>query len=191
MKNELVRKSIHLAMLVLPVGYLFLAKHTMLIILGVFILIALFVEYARFYIEEFSEWFHGFFGHLLRNHEKRGLTGSTYLLISCFLSILFFDKWIALLALLFMIISDAFGALFGRLWGKRYILQDKSIEGGIVFILTGALMVFLVPGSVIWIGLVGIVSANIFEMFITTIDDNLTIPLGAGLIMQILFWIFY
>jgi len=191
MKNELVRKSIHLTMLVLPVGYLFLSKQVMLIILGLFIGIALFVEYARFYITEFSAWFHGFFGHLLRNHEKRGLTGSTYLLISCFLGILFFDKWIALLALLFMIISDAFGALFGRLFGKRYIFQNKSIEGGVVFILTGALMVFLVPGCIIWIGLAGILSAFIFEIFITTIDDNLTIPLGSGLIMQVLYWIFY
>ena len=189
MRNELIRKGIHLTMLVLPISYLFLPKVIMLVFIGMGIVFALLVEYARFHIDHFSNWFHGFLGHLLRTHEKKGLTGSTYLLISAFLTILIFEKWIALLALLFMIVSDAFGAMFGKMWGKRFIYKNKSLEGSVVFILTATAFVFLVRESHLFVGIVGVFVACVIEIFVINIDDNLTIPLGSGLIMQILSWL--
>ena len=39
--NEILRKGIHLGMLIIPIGYHFLSKEIMLIILGVLVLLAL------------------------------------------------------------------------------------------------------------------------------------------------------
>jgi len=93
-------------------------------------------------------------------------------------------------ALLFLIVSDAFGAISGRLWGGRLIYRNKRLSGIVVFILTAMMVVVVVPGSRFWIGMAGVVAACLLEVFIPFVDDNLSIPIGSGAVMQVLVWLF-
>jgi len=188
-KNEMVRKCIHLALILIPLGYTFLAKKTMLILLGSAILIAAAVELTRSLWPGFSRLFYRLTGKLLREHERSGLTGATYFFIGSFVTILFFEKWIALVALFFVVVSDGLGAMVGRLVGKHHLYSDKSIEGCLVFIGTAVAALFMVSGVTIPIGIAGAVSAFLIDVFVKGIDDNFAIPLGSGMVMQILFWI--
>ncbi|MBN2029000.1 hypothetical protein JW824_02040 [bacterium] len=184
--NEILRKGIHLGMLIIPVGYYFFPKITMLVILGVMILLALGVEIVRFRWPLFSKHFNKLIGRLLRPSEKSGLTGATYLFIGSFFTIFLFEKTIALIALLFLIISDALAALVGKLLGKRLLYKDKTIEGSIMFLSTALCIVFFLPTHPLVIGLIGVCAAFVIDVFVVKMNDNFFIPVGSGLVMQIL-----
>jgi len=187
--NEIIRKGIHLFALTIPAGYLVLSKKIMLIALAILILLAVGVEIGRFKWQAFSRHFYHLFGDLLRKHEWSSPTGSTYLLLGSLLTILFFNKPIAIVALLFLVVSDAFGAVVGRLWGKHFFYRDKTIEGCGVFLLTAVIVAFIFLKNHFIVGLAGVTVAFFIDVFVRGADDNLTIPLGAGLVMQILFWV--
>jgi dolichol kinase len=133
LKHEVIRKSIHSLALIVPISYHFLDRKIVLVMIGLGIFVAICIEALRFHSHVFRELFNGLLGRLLRDHETTQLTGSTYLLIGCFLTVLFFVKWIALVSLLFLIVSDALAALAGRRWGKHKIWKDRSVEGCAVF----------------------------------------------------------
>ena len=186
--NEIIRKGIHLCCVVIPLAYFILDRKMMLVFLSLLLLIAFGVEWARFRSARFAKRFNSLPGKLLRDHEKRTWTGSTFLLLGAFLAILLFERWIAIVVLLFLVVADALGAIAGRFWGGRRLWGSKTVVGSAVFLAAAGLMVFIVPGANIAIGLVGGVVAFLMEVFVTRIDDNLTIPLGAGGTMQILTW---
>jgi dolichol kinase len=188
--DEIVRKSIHLCMFVIPVGYIYVSKPMMIVVLGMSMVLALSVELIRFKSASLSIWFNHAVGRLLRAHERSGLTGSTYLIIGAFLTVLLFEKWIALIALLFLIVSDAFGALVGKLWGRYILYKNKTLEGCGIFFITAFSILFLFPNRPFMIGLIGVLTALMVDIFIDQIDDNLTIPLCSGIAMQVSYWIF-
>lgn len=186
--HELIRKGIHLCCLVFPLMYMVVEREVMLLFLGILLLMAFCVEWARFHWDWFARWFYGLTAQLLREHEHKRLTGSTYLFIGSFLAVLMFEKWIAMIVLLFMIVADTAGALVGRTLGKRRLSGDKTVEGSLVFIIVATAIIFSVPDANRIIGMVGVGVAFFVEVFLRRIDDNLTIPLGAGGAMQILAW---
>ena len=70
---ELLRKSIHLSGLILPViYYIFLDKPTMLILMGILTGFALAVELVKWLSPPFGEFFFRIFASLLRTHERKG-----------------------------------------------------------------------------------------------------------------------
>jgi dolichol kinase len=185
-RDEIIRKTIHLMLLVIPILYLFLERQYLLWMLGGLILIAVMVEIARFQWAGFSRLFHRCVGQLLRDHERLHVAGSTYLLIGIFFTILLFDKAVAVTAMVFVVVADALGALIGRIWGRHRLYGNKTVEGSVVFFLAGLCIVFLMMRDHILIGIAGVIVAGIVDIFIQNIDDNLTIPLGAGAVMHIL-----
>lgn len=183
--DEVIRKSIHLSCVVIPLSYLFIEREWVILLLGGAVLISVFFEAMRLKHEGFSRWVHGLIGRILRDHEKTRFTGSTCLLIGAFFTVLFFDKPIAISVLLFMIVADSAAALIGRFWGRRPLRGRKTVAGTSAFAVTSIIIVLLVPGVELLIGLVGVCAATIVEVFVQSIDDNLTIPLVAGGAMQL------
>ena len=185
MLGELLRKSIHLAGLILPVIYFFLDKPTMLIVMGVLTGIAITVELVKWFSPDFGKFFFQIFAPMLRRHERRGaMTGATYYMISAFLSVLFFSKTLAIVCIFFMVLGDLAAALVGRMWGKTKLLGTKSLEGSIAcFVVCAAIaLVKLHP----IVGIIGALVATIVEMMPFPIDDNLTVPLVSGAVMHFL-----
>ncbi len=105
------------------------------------------------------------------------------------MTILLFNKQIAIVALFFLVVSDAFGAVVGRVWGKHFFYRDKTIEGCAAFLLTAVIIAFIFLRNNFIVGSVGVAVAFFIDVFVKGIDDNLTIPLGTGLVMQILLWL--
>lgn len=186
LRDELIRKSIHAASLWIPLGYRFFPKRCILIPLAVLLGIALLVEVLRSVWTPFEARFERFLGSLLRPRERTNLTGATTLLISAFLCIVFFEKWIALLAILLMLVSDALGAVVGRFWGRRYYKKGRSIEGSMAFLVSGLALIPVVPEVNLPIAVVGVLAALFFEVALTKLDDNFGVPIGSGLVMEIL-----
>ncbi|MBI3004609.1 MAG: dolichol kinase [Ignavibacteriales bacterium] len=190
-RYELVRKSIHLTSLSIPVIYFFITREQALWILGPMTAAFLATDIARHYIPPVARWFYQTFGWLLRRHEQEGnkkrLNGATYVLISACLCVLIFPKIITVTAFAILIISDSTSALIGRKYGKKRFF-GKSREGSIAFLVSAVLVVLISPkiqGHPLefFIGFVGAAIGTVVESLSVRIDDNLTIPISISAVM--------
>jgi dolichol kinase len=190
MISELLRKSIHLSGLILPVIYFFLDKPTMLIFAGILAGITIAIELVKWIFPGFGNFFFQIFAPLLRTHERKGaITGATYYLISAFLCILFFAKTLAVVCIFFMVLGDLAAALVGKKWGRTKLIGAKSLEGSAAcFVVCAAVVcaaIALVKLHPV-IGIIGALVATIVELLPFPVDDNLTVPLVSGAVMYFL-----
>ncbi len=185
MAQELRRKSIHLFGLLVPIIYSFVEKPTALIIVGLLTLIALLIELLKTLSPPFRDLFFRILSPMLRSHERRGgVTGATYYFIGSFLCILIFNKNLAIVCLCFLILGDLFAALIGKQWGRTKLIAKKSLEGSLACFVVCALIALMKYHPVI--ALAGALVATLVELFPTGLDDNLTMPLASGLVMQLI-----
>jgi glycerol-3-phosphate acyltransferase PlsY len=127
---------------------------------------------------------------IYRKEERKTFSSMTVFLVSLFISILLFEKNIAIAATTFLIFGDTFGKIFGLAFGKKWIIkQRKSVEGTLAYI--GAMLIF---GYILftslnisfWILLIGCLTAPLVELLsIRPVNDNLTVPLISGTTMTV------
>ncbi|MCP4685063.1 MAG: hypothetical protein GY867_06385 [bacterium] len=187
--QELLRKGTHMGALSIPVGYHFLAsdKTSMLCVMIPAVLLMIAIDIARLRNRGF--WRNvaaPLAGRMVRGHEVAGdFTGATYILISVCLTVALFEKNIAIAALAFIIVGDTFAALIGRKLG-RHRFGRKSVEGSLGCLLGTAIVALIVPDVPLAVGLTGAVVATVTEALSTQIDDNISVPIVAGLAMTLL-----
>ena len=191
-KDELLRKTIHLTSLSIPIVYYFISSETAAIILAVLAGLALIVDWARYLSPKVGKIFYKIFGFILREHEvdhkKRNLNGATYVLISALVGVLIFPKLIFIAAFSILIISDSLAALIGRKFGKRKFLS-KSLEGTLTFFISACIVILFTPkiGNFPEEYLIGFIAAFVGAIVenisFKLIDDNLSIPLSVGFTM--------
>lgn len=180
---EIRRKIVHLATLIIPIGYGFTSKETVLVFLLPLFFGLLLTDLLRHFHPGMASLFKKyFFGKVLREEEKPTLMGSTYFLFSSILTILLFPQSIAIVSILILILSDTFAALIGKGIGKVPIF-GKTLEGTVAFFLTAFLIVWIYPNLDRFSGSLAALGAAMIEVLPIPLDDNLTIPLGAGAIM--------
>ena len=192
---ELVRKTIHLSSLSIPIVYFFIAKSAALAILIPLTLAFLAADLTRFFHAPTKKVFGEYFGWLLRMHERdtnaRRLNGATYVLLSATICILVFPKIIAITAFTILIISDTSAALIGRKYGRHKFLK-KSLEGTVAFFLSALIVVAVTPkiqylATEYVIGAIAALCGSLIEALPIAVDDNLSIPVGLGVIMWLLY----
>jgi dolichol kinase len=182
-KVEIKRKIVHLATLVVPVGYTLTSEEVVLTFLVPFFLCFLTVDLLRHFHSGLASLFRKyFFGRVLREEEKPTLMGSTYFLFSTILTILLFPKSIAIASLLILIVADTAAALVGRGIGRISIF-GKTLEGSLAFFFSSLLIVWIYPNLNRFSGGLAALGATVIEILPIKVNDNLTIPLVAGAIM--------
>lgn len=207
--NEFKRKGIHLFALAIPIGYYLLPKNIATLVVipiaknnGILIfcltgrkiallvlvpiaLCSILVDIIRLRKLPLANFFNWFLGPILREHESYSLTGSSHILSASALSIIFFDKKVAIAAIVYVILGDVAAAIIGRVYGKTKI-EKKSLEGSLAFLSVCLLVALVLPGLPFWIGAIGALVATAVEALSISIDDNLSVPLLSGLVMEIL-----
>ena len=193
--TEVVRKTIHLCSLAIPLVYYWISKAQALSILIPLALVLGVADVARLYHPATGRLYSKYLGFLLRPHERtehgRKLNGATFVLLSAIICVTIFPKVIVITAFAVLIICDTSAALIGRRFG-RHPLFHKSFEGTGAFILSGFIVVALAP-KVAWlpaeyaIGAAAVVVGAIVEASPIPLDDNLSIPLSTGTLM----WLMY
>lgn len=185
--SELKRKAIHLASLVIPIGYYVSPdawhrdwERALL----ASVILSLAIEVFRLNHPRTRNLFRHFFGELLRNHEEASLLGSTYLLIACLLSIHLFPKPIAVLALSFLIVGDTVAAIVGKSVGRIRIF-GKTLEGSLACLAICFGITLFLPEIPFHVAIVGALVATMFELLPIPLDDNFRIPLSAGFAMEL------
>lgn len=180
---EVRRKIVHLATLIIPIGYALTSEETVLIFLLPLFLGLLSVDLLRHYHSGLASLFRKYFiESVLREKEKTTLMGSTYFLFSSLLTILLFPKSIAITSLLILVISDTFAALVGKGIGRVSIF-GKTLEGSIAFFFSSLLIVWIYPNLNRFSGSLAALGATLVEILPIGVDDNLTIPLVTATII--------
>ncbi len=189
---ELKRKAIHVLALIIPAGLCNFPEKPALILLFVVTGASLVVELLRFCFPPVQRLFMSLFSPLLREHETKLLTGSTALCLSasvCTAIFLFYSKaWFLedtarlslFYAFTFIILGDAAAALFGKLYGKKKILQNKTWAGAWACFITCILVYFITKGFIIWnfpweIAFIGAFLTTFLEILPFKLDDNLRV----------------
>jgi dolichol kinase len=180
---EIKRKIVHLATLSIPIGYAMLPEETVIAILLPLFFGFLIVDLLRHYHSKMTALFQRYFlGTVLREEERDRFMGSTFFLFSSILVVLIFQKSIAIVSLLILILSDTAAALVGKGIGKIRVF-GKTLEGSLAFFVSSLIIVWVYPDlNRLW-GSLAALGATLIELLPIRVDDNLTIPLVAGGIM--------
>ena len=196
MLKELKRKIIHLIGLLIPICYYFFRERDPIAIIILLLLTAIyfFLELLRLTNKRAQRYFLTHFSSLLRTHEKQKITGTGYYLLSGLLSVSLFKKELAIACLSFLVLGDMFAAIIGTRFGHNKIIAGKSLEGSlacfIVCLVIGLFIAWLFPNYLnLKIIAIGAFVATIVELLPLGLDDNLTIPLISGLVMEISIYI--
>lgn len=192
--SEAQRKAIHLGAIVLPLGMLYewlpwpRGRGEWSLLLGGLVLVAVALDLLRIHDRRVERFFRAFVGELLREHESFDLLGSTYLLLAALLAVAIFPQPVAAAALGYAIVGDGMAAVVGKTWG-RHPFFHKTFEGaagGLAACLTWAGYLVL-AWQLPWAAVVsGALVATLVELLPIPLDDNLGMPLAAGLAMMLL-----
>ncbi len=195
-RDEIVRKSIHLCSLSIPIAYYFISRYDALVILSIITFVIVAVDLLRYFSPKTAKIFYSLFGFLLREHErdnnKKALNGASYVLLSATISVFLFPKVLFLTAFGILIISDSTAALIGRKFGKHKFFR-KSLEGTLAFFVSAIVVVLISPKITgdIYEYLIGFFAAGagaiVENISHGWVDDNLSVPIAIGFIMWALY----
>ncbi|MDB4947796.1 MAG: phosphatidate cytidylyltransferase [Gemmatimonadetes bacterium] len=185
MRRELARKSFHLSSTLLPLGVWFAPRPLALWVLVPAAVLAVTVDFARLRVRPFRYLFLRLTRTMLRPHERRGITGGTWMALSYAAALLLLPKPVAVAAMLFNGLGDAAAALVGKRFGRHRTRWGKSWEGfaaGVAANLAVGLTVSALAPELSPAGAaMGALAAASFEFAPLPLDDNVRVTLGGGL----------
>lgn len=187
----LLRKGLHLSLIIPFIIFWYLSYVQPLVysqeyarwFLIAFIGLFLIYEYVRL---DTKIWVP--FSSLIKPKESDTSVDGLNLVLAAIVANALFSPQIAVVAILIAIIGDTFSTI-GGIYGTMKLFpktDNKTTWEGICLAL---LANFLIAGSILGFGVFSLILALtgvIIETFATKLDDNLAIPLGVGLIGEII-----
>ena len=196
--HELRRKSIHLTGALIPAAYYFIDWETAVVLLAIINAVLLVVEWLRLNGKLTLPRM------LLRPHEKNQVAAYIYFQLAALLTIFVFDKTIAIAALFMLAFGDTASGIAGAVvkggnvrhnagkWIKTLPIMAVMFT---VCAVTGAILQNIPPApdmnslstGVYIIGALGATLGDAipFRILGKAVDDNLVIPIIAGIFMTI------
>lgn len=141
---------------------------------------------------------HRIFGPIMRQHESGHLTGMTYLYLGCMVLLLFRDKHIITLTLLFLAFGDPIASFAGIRYGKDRIIGRKTLQGTMAAFVVCAVISaiycyfnnLMTERLLIVAPLSGLIGAVAELTPVGKLDDNFTFPVISAILLALLFWVF-
>ena len=169
-------------------------------ILGVFLVFNAVIDIIRLSHAPSGEFIWKYLGFLMKSDEKNRINGIIPYMVSNILMILFVQEEIAVLSIIYLVICDPFAAFSGYLFGKTRLVNGRTLEGTVGFVVTGlvaAILVYLFNGKgyyeagffpFIIMAAAGVIAAAVTELYSRTmlngfVDDNLLIPVVSSAVM--------
>lgn len=187
--NEITDKAMHILIIIILIGYFAIenqaGKQIALISLLCVFAIFLILEYLRVDLDMKMP----FLSFFVRPKEQHKMSSIVLFLSATLISLAIFDSEIAFTAILMSTFGDIASAIFGKKYGATLIYKNKTIVGSSAGLVTNviiALVVTLVVSANIYVLLAMALVASIVETLLDDLDDNLAVPVFAGLIGQIL-----
>ena len=187
-----IRHLLKLGALIFPLGLIVAPEIIIVKMLVVFFGVAVFVDVVRLLIPSLNKKYLEL-KTFARIKEERRLSGYSIFLFSALMVISLFSKEIAVISLVFFILSDTF-APFSKMISflpQQPILGHKTIAGAIVIfaislvagLFIQSLTPLVLPISTV---LMGALIVAILDHFSFVLDDNILVPLGSAILLSVL-----
>lgn len=171
-----------------PVFYTLYGKKMILTLVGSVTLLFILMDAVRLAHQGVNLFLFRNLRTVFKAKETRRFSSMTMFLIACFLTLLLFEKDIAITAIVFLIFGDMFGKFFGLQYGKTKIFT-KTLEGSLAFF-AGS----LIAGHILWhcldiplfMMIIGAVAATLTEMAPLGVDDNLSVSIISASAMSVI-----
>jgi dolichol kinase len=199
-KGEFFRKFIHISSSVIPLAYYFSDKVTILSILIPILVAMLLVEMLKYRVEFIYNIYVKTFSFMLKDHEVDRklirMNGASWVLLGDVFCILFFPKLIAITGMLILSLADSLSAVFGRLYGGKHVVPDRTIAGTLVFFIVSLIISFLTPKYFyslkeysLYVAMAAV--TTIADFIKLPVDDNFAIPVISSGVLYVLYLIFF
>jgi dolichol kinase len=180
--KELLRKSIHLLSLVIVLIYVYLGKQTLLNLLILYLALLLLIEHFRLTKGIKIP----LFDFLFRDKERAFMGGHVFFALGSLIAIGVYSKEVAITSILFITFGDLAASLVGITLGKTRVKgTNKSLEGSAAEFLIDIVIGIIVLKNLPVAFLMALV-ATLTETYLSGIDDNLSIPVFAGLSAELM-----
>lgn len=192
--GEIMRKGTHLVALAIPLGFILLPRELALWLITIAAIINLVHEILRLHHKGFRKFIYNFWGKIYRIWEDKRFAGSSYILTGAALALFLFHQNIAALVMVYIIVGDTAAVFIGKLWGRHTIyarrnqdgtFRKKTVEGSTAFFVASALAGLFIPGISLTWKLAGAAMATVIELISFCLDDNFTVPIIVGSILQL------
>ena len=205
LKSEALRKTLHLAGLLVPVSYFYFGRELTLLFISLSIVFFFMIEPYRisrhttdmiiegirplFNEETFKVISRGFemvdrkIREITRAEEEVCIGAHLYFAIAALINVLLFPMQIAISTIIVATISDALAAIVGKSLGRHRFKNGKSLEGSVAFFLSALLVFyFFVP---LPLAIVGSIAGTVVEFFNIPPNDNFSNQLGMAFFMYL------
>lgn len=145
-------------------------------------------EILRLNVAQVNSIFIRFAGNVLRERERHRVSGFIFYCFGVSFSFFFFSWEVSILSVLFLIFADPIASLVGLRFGSKPMIWGKTWQGSfacflICFLIAGVYFEYLeldhYLALALWSGFAGATGE-----LITLIDDNLSLPLVSGFLIE-------
>lgn len=187
MSNELPRQLVHLSGVVFIILAQFIRRETAILWFSIitlfFFLYSWYVRTQEKKMESLLGKMESKFREFTLKFERKGanpFTGAFFFYLGCTIAFAAFPLNVASAACAMLAVGDSLSTIFGKKFGRHRISGGKTLEGSLAcFVGSLAAGAFFVAPH---IAVIGALAAALAEL-IPKVNDNLTIPVIAGLIM--------
>ncbi|MBN1621434.1 MAG: hypothetical protein JW871_02450 [Endomicrobiales bacterium] len=183
--DEIKRKTFHFLTIFYIIAYWFLPRTVVIWGMALLITVVVIGEIVRFRFPAFNNWILKVLMGVHREEEVKKISGLPWTLSGSFLTMLIFpDKRIVLVSLLYLAFGDAFAALFGRRFGRHKIFRQKSLEGSVA-----CFIACLIIGIIFmnWqAAILGALFITALELIPWPLNDNFWLPPLSALFLHLL-----
>ena len=194
------RNVYHVANAVVALGcLLFMSELTVMYCASFMMGLAWTLEIGRRIMPRLNDFLMGLMGRIAHPHEAWRVNSATWYATACVILASMWDLKVASVGLVVLGFADPAAAIVGRRYGRLQLVNGRTLEGSLTFLVTGTVVSWL------WLVLFWSTSATfafkmsalgalfgcVAELFSRRIDDNLSIPVASavGVLVALAFWV--
>lgn len=187
---EIMRKVLHLVVLVVPFLMWQLGETISITLLLPCVLIAVSCDVLRWRSKAFAALISNSIGPLMRESEQPReaypvLNGATSILIAALLAVLIFPVKVAAMAIAISVVADAAAALVGRKFGRKRFLGSHATRAGSAAFLIAGTCVAVILGLPLFLAGAVLLMATIIEALPLPVNDNIVVPLATATLLTV------
>lgn len=172
---------------ILVIYYIFTDRPRALTAVGAIALFFLALDLSRLILARVNLFFFQKMKNFYRTKEQKKFSSITNFLFALFLTILIFEKNIAIFASSFLTFGDFFAKIFGLRFGRHRVF-NKTVEGSLAHfnacLISGYILNHYLALS-FPVYLAGAAAASIFELLPLGVDDNFSVSVLSASVMSL------
>lgn len=196
---HLARKIWHFCGVIgIAVFYHNLSRPMALQVLTLLASFGIFLDIYRQRSDGFNRFMIKIFHPIMRDNERNGIAGTTYLLIGTLIIVALFHPSIVTLSLLFLAVADPIASYFGVRYGRDRLFGRKSLQGSMAAFFACTIVAAgyfwskeTMTDRLLMVSLIaGFIGALAEALPVANLDDNLVLPVVSSALLWLVYFFF-